>query len=164
MYTRIRKILSHESGPFWQFVKYGTIGVLSTAVQAVVFYALAATVLPCLKADDWAVRLLALPSADVTDAVRSFRFVGATVLGFVVANIFCWLMNRWFVFRAGRYVWYVELLLFFTVSGGAMILATGISGVMIHRWGMMTTLAVAVEAVLSFILNFFIRKFVIFKG
>ena len=61
-------ILSHESGPFWQFVKYGVIGVMATVVQTGVFYALAATCLPCLTADDVAVRFLGLPSATFTGA------------------------------------------------------------------------------------------------
>lgn len=160
----LKKILSHDAGPFWQFVKYGAIGVMATAVQAVVFYLLAATLLPCLKADDWAVRFLSLPSTEVSDAIRGARFVGATAVGFVFANVFCWLMNRWFVFRAGKYVWYVELAMFFVVSGFAMVLATGISWVLIHQWGLMTTIAVGVEVVVSFLFNFFIRKFVIFKG
>ena len=57
----VAEILSRRSGPFWQFVKYGVIGVASTAVQMAVFYVLAATVLSCLTADDWAVRLFGLP-------------------------------------------------------------------------------------------------------
>ena len=54
--------------------------------------------------------------------------------------------------------------MFFSVSGLAMALATAISWVLIHQWGLMTTLAVLVEVVVSFLFNFFIRKFVIFKG
>ncbi|MGN0855517.1 MAG: GtrA family protein [Kiritimatiellia bacterium] len=160
----IRRILSPEAGPFWQFVKYGVIGVMATAVQAVVFYVLAATALPCLKADDWVVRHLALPSTEVSDSLRSLHFAGATALGFIVANIFCWLMNRWFVFRTGKHVWYIELALFSAVSGLAMVVATGIGGVLIHRWGLMTTFAFVGEVILSFVINFVIRKFVIFKG
>ena len=50
------------------------------------------------------------------------------------------------------------------VSGVAMALATGVSAMMINWFGMMTTLAVFVEVFVSFVFNFFIRKFVIFKG
>jgi len=56
----IRKILSHDCGPFWQFVKYGAIGVMATLVQTGVFYILASTCFPCLTADDVAVKLLGL--------------------------------------------------------------------------------------------------------
>ena len=164
MFKAIRKILSHDCGPYWQFVKYGAIGVGATVIQTVVFYILASTCLPCLKADDWAVKLLSLPSAAVADSVRAWRFVIATALAFVAANIPCWILNRLFVFRAGRYFWLLELLFFMAVSGVAMALATGVSAMMINWFGMMTTLAVFVEVFVSFVFNFFIRKFVIFKG
>lgn len=164
MIAAVRRFLSHECGPFGQFVKYGVIGVLSTGVQVAVFYLLAATCLPCLKADDLAVRLLGLPAAEVTDSIRALRFGGATALGFVVSNLFCWQMNRWFVFRSGRYHWSVELLLFLSVSGLAMLIATLLSGFLIDRLGLMTSLAVLIEVVVSFLFNYFLRRFVIFKG
>ena len=160
----ISKVLSTDSGPFWQFVKYGTIGVLSTLVQILFFYLLASTCLRCLGGDDWAVRLLSLPAASVSDAVRAQRFAIATALSFVISNIFCWVLNRRFVFRAGKYHWALELLMFLSVSGLAMAIATGISCLLIHKLGTMTTIAGFVEVVVSFVFNFFIRKFVIFHG
>ena len=164
MCKAIAKILSHDCGAFWQFVKYGIIGVLSTAIQTAAFYLLASTCLKCLAADDWAVRLAGLPHVDVPHAVRALRFAVATGAGFVVSNVFCWLMNRRFVFRAGRYGWCGELLFFMSVSGTAMALATVISYVLIHRAGLMTSAAVALEVVVSFVFNYFMRKFVIFRG
>ena len=50
----LSKIISRDSGPFWQFVKYGAIGAASTLVQLVVFYLLASTFVKCLGPDDWA--------------------------------------------------------------------------------------------------------------
>ena len=164
MFKAVRKILSHDCGPFWQFVKYGAIGVGATVIQTVVFYILASTCLLCLNEDDWAVRLLSLPSAHVADSVRAWRFSVATAMAFVAANIPCWILNRLFVFRAGRFAWYFELLFFMSVSGVAVALATGVSAMMINWFGMMTTLAVLVEVFVSFVFNFFIRKFIIFKG
>lgn len=164
MSDRIAKILSHASGPFWQLVKYGVIGVMSTVVQAVAFYAMASTFLKCLKADDVMVRLLGLPHTDVSDAQRALLFAAATALAFVVSNIFCWLMNRAFVFIPGRHRWWVELALFFAVSATAMVLATLASWYCICKMGMMTTLAALIEVVVSFLFNYFLRKFVIFRG
>ena len=51
MIAYLKKILSHDCGPFWQFVKYGAIGVMATLVQTGVFYFLASTVFRCLTAD-----------------------------------------------------------------------------------------------------------------
>ncbi len=165
----LRRFLSHDSGPFAQFVKYGAIGVMSTCVQTGIFYLLAATCLKCLTADDWAVKLLRLPSVEFTGeeawyASRGTLAAAATAIGFFVANIFCWLMNRAFVFKPGKFKWYVELGMFFGASTLATVIALGIMKVLIDQMGMMTTLAVVVEVVVSFLVNFFIRKFFIFKG
>ena len=160
----VRRFLSHDSGPFAQFVKYGVIGVLSTCVQMIGFYLLAATCLKCLGADDWAVRFLGLPSVEASDGVRAFRAAVATSGGFTVANIFCWMMNRLFVFKPGKFRWYVEFLMFFGVAALATVVALGVQSLLIKYFGMMTTAAVIVEVVASFLMNFFVRKFVIFKG
>ena len=160
----VRRFLSHDSGPFAQFVKYGAIGVLSTCVQMIGFYLLAATCLKCLGADDWAVRFLRLPSVEVSDGLRAFRAAVATAGGFTVANIFCWIMNRLFVFKPGKFRWYVEFLMFFGVAALATVVALGVQSLLIRYFGMMTTAAVIVEVVASFLMNFFVRKFVIFKG
>ena len=169
MIDYVKKILSHDSGPFWQFVKYGAIGVMATLVQTGVFYLLASTCLKCLTADDVAVKLLGLPAASFTGEEawclsRGMLAAYATAVGFFVANVFCWLMNRWFVFRPGKFRWYVEFAMFFGASALATVIALGTMKVLIDSFGMMTTLAVVVEVVVSFLVNFFIRKFYIFKG
>jgi len=167
--TVSKKILSHESGPFWQFVKYGVIGVMATLVQTGVFYVMAATCFKCLTPDDWAVRLLGLPSVVFTGeeawyVSRGMLAAAATAVGFTLANVFCWLMNRWFVFKPGKFRWYVEFGMFFGTSTIATVIALGTMKVLIDVFGMMTSLAVIVEVVVSFFVNFFVRKFFIFKG
>jgi putative flippase GtrA len=169
MTGRIGKILSHDCGPFWQFVKYGAIGVMSTLVQTGVFYLLASTCMKCLAADDVAVRFLGLPAASFSGdeawyLTRGSLASAATALGFVVANVFCWLMNRKFVFKSGKFRWYVEFAMFFAVASIATALALLVMKMLIDWGGMMTSMAVVVEVVVSFFLNFFVRKFFIFKG
>ena len=169
MLSVVTRVLSHESGPFWQFVKYGVIGVMATCVQTGVFYVLAATLLPCLTADDWAVRFAGLPSADFSGqeawyASRGMMAAYATSVGFFLANVFCWLMNRWFVFKPGKFRWYVEFGMFFGTSTVATVIALGVMKVLIDSFGLMTTFAVVVEVIVSFFVNFFVRKFFIFKG
>ena len=165
----LKKILSHDSGPFWQFVKYGAIGVMATLVQTGVFYALASTCFPCLTSDDVAVRYLGLPAAvfsgdEAWYVSRGMLASYATAVGFFLANVFCWLMNRRFVFRPGKFRWYVEFGMFFGTSTVATVIALGAMKVLIDSFGMMTTFAVVVEVVVSFLVNFFVRKFFIFKG
>lgn len=164
MSERLRKILSLESGPFWQFVKYAVAGAASTLVQVVCFYILAATCLKCLKADDWAVAWLGVPSAAIADGVRAVRFAIATGIGFLVANVFCWVVNRMFVFTPGRHSLWKELALFVAVSGAAMALATAISSFLIEKYSLMTTIAHALEIAVSFLFNYFLRKHLIFRA
>jgi putative flippase GtrA len=169
MSDRLRKILSHDCGPFWQFVKYGAIGVASTLVQTGVFYLLAATCLKCLAADDIAVRIIGLPAAEFNGneawyATRGSLATAATAIGFAVANVFCWLLNRKFVFRPGKFRWYAEFAMFFAAASLATAIALSVMKVLIDVFGMMTSVAVLVEVLVSFLVNFFVRKFFIFKG
>ncbi len=169
MKNLIRHILSHECGPFWQFVKYGTIGVMATLVQMGIFYLLATIWLPCHTPDDPAVRFLGVPAVTFTGnepwyASRGTLTAINTAGGFIVANIFCWLMNRWFVFKPGKFKWYVEFAMFFGVATLATFVALGVMKGLIDIFGLMTTFAVVIEILVSFLMNFFIRKFVIFKG
>ena len=124
---------------------------------------MAATCLKCLAPDDLAVRSAGLPSADVSDAVRAWRFTVATALGFAVSNVFCWIMNRRFVFRPGKYPWYAEFGMFFAAAGFATLVALGVSSALIGIFGLMTSVAVIFEVLISFLVNFFVRKFVIFR-
>lgn len=153
-----------RSKGFAQFVKYGTNGVIATYVQTVAFYLLGATCLGCLGSDDFAVRYLGLPASSVSDGVRAFRFAVATAVGFTLANVVCWLMNRWCVFTPGKFRWYVEFGMFFATSLVATVIALGLSAALIRWAGLMTTIAVVIEVVVSFFVNFFVRKFVIFRG
>lgn len=169
MREAVRRFLSHDCGPFAQFVKYGAIGVAATCVQFAVFYALASTCLKCLTPSDKAVELLGLPSVVFTGAEpwyasRWFLAGVATAAGFTVANVFCWLMNRVFVFRPGKFRWYLEFGMFFGVAAFATAIALTIQSILIKFAGMTTSAAVVIEVVVSFMLNFFARKFFIFRG
>ena len=160
----LRRILSRDSGAFWQFVKYAAVGAFSTVVQAATFYALASTVCKCLAPGDWAVELAGLPAVEIGDAERSVRFAIASAGAFTVANIACWLLNRAFVFTPGKYRWWKEFGIFYAASAVALGLSTGLSVALIHARGMMTTLAAAIQAATSFLINYATRRFVIFKG
>jgi len=165
----VLRFLSHDCGPFAQFVKYGAIGVMATCVQMAVFYLLASTCLKCLTPDDVAVRLLGLPSVDFSGAEawwasRWFLADVATAVGFSAANVFCWLMNRAFVFRPGKFAWYVEFAFFFGAAAGATVVALLVQSLLIRFAGVTTSFAAVVEVLVSFLVNFFTRRFFIFKG
>lgn len=160
--------MSRDSGSFWQLVKYGAVGVLSTVLQLAVFYALATTCLKCLTADDIAVRYLGLEQASFTGSepwylTRGMIASAATAIGFTVSNIFCWLMNRAIVFTPGRYRWWAEFAMFYGAATCATIVALGIMTFLIDFFGVTTSFAAFVEVAVSFMVNFFVRKFFIFR-
>ncbi len=157
-------VLCERFAWFAQFVKYGANGVITTYIQAGVFYLLASTCLLCLGPDDIAVRKLGLSPVEVSDGIRAVRFAVATSVGFVISNLVCWLVSRWCVFKPGRFQWYVELGMFFGASTVAMLIALGVSSGLIRFCGLMTSIAVVAEIVISFFVNFFVRKLFIFKG
>lgn len=159
-----RREMLEKYRTLWQLVKYGVIGVLATLVQLTVFYSLASTLLKCLKPDDWVVKLLGMSAVEISDSSRGLNFAICTTIGFVISNFFCWVMNRLFVFRPGKFSWYVELALFYAASTLAAVISIALSWLSINSFGLMTTLAVFIEIVVSFLCNYFIRKFVIFKG
>lgn len=169
----LKKVLSHDASPIVQFIKYGIVGVLSTLIQILVFYIAACTFLKCLTQDDVFLKFLDMLGAATSnlavndsdsDSVRAFRAAVATGIGFFFANIFCWIMNRLFVFKPGRHFWLVELVLFFCVSLAALSAGIVVQTVLINYAGWTTSSAFIIEIFSSFIINYVMRKFFIFKG
>ena len=72
-------------------------------------------------------------------------------------------MNRKFVFKPGKFVWYAELAMFFGASTFATVMALAVMKVLIDQFALMTSLAGVIEVAVSFLVNFAIRKFFIFK-
>jgi len=160
----LRLWLSHDAPPFVQFVKYGVCGVTATAVGILIFYICAAWVWPCLGAEDFMCKYLKLPSMDSElESLRKWRAVWCNTTGFMISNMVAYTTNILLVFKPGRYAWYVEVLFFYAVSGVAFVIGTTGQTFLIGL-GMMTTVAFAANIVASFMINYVMRRFVIFKG
>ena len=153
-----------RSGLFLQIVKYGVIGVLATIVNLIVAELAAAYVWPCLGPDDFFVRRCGLPSAEITDAVRATLAVYCNLVGFFVANVICWLLNRKYVFEPGRHGWFVEYLLFIAGSGFAVLCGNAVIWALVKYQGVQTTFSFLVNVLVSVAVNFVVRKFFVFQG
>ncbi len=151
-------------GLFWQIFKYGVIGVLATLINFVVAALCAASVWPCLGADDLFVRLGVFARADVSDAARALLAVYCNLVGFFVANVVCWLLNRKYVFTPGRHGWFVEYLLFLAGSGFAVLCGSAAIWALVRFQGMQTTYSFICNVLVSVVVNFVVRKFFVFKG
>ena len=152
----------------WQIAKYGVIGVLATIINIAVAEVFAAYVWPCLTADDlfvkWGIFDLTDATWIVTDSVRAMRAVWCNLVGFFVANVICWLLNRKFVFTPGRHFWLVEYAIFLAGSGLAILCGSVAIWALVKFQGMQTTYTFGINVLVSVAVNFVVRKFVVFKG
>jgi len=157
--------LSHDAPPFVQFIKYGVCGVTATVVGILIFYICAAWLWPCLTENDFIRKLLHLPVMDAQlEPLRGWRSAWCNTVGFLISNMVAYLTNILLVFKSGRYKWYFEILLFYAVSGVSFLIGTTGQKLLIDHLGMMTTLAFAANIIASFMINYVMRRFVIFKG
>lgn len=160
----LQQFLGREAGPLVQFIKYALAGGVATAVDIFVFYLVAWKFLPALRADDPVVRRLGLKVTAVTEAQRSSRFIYVTLIAFLFSNFTAYIINIAWVFEPGRHAWYVELALFYAVSGISIFIGTGIGWVMIKMFHLSTTASYVSKMIASLLINFVCRKFIIFKA
>ena len=157
--------LSHDAPPWVQFIKYGICGATATAVGIIIFYICAAWFWPCLKEDDFGRKILHLPIMDsALENVRALRSAYCNTVGFLLSNFVAYITNILLVFKPGRHVWYKEVLFFYVVSGVAFLVGTMGQTLLIYYFGLMTSLAFGANIIASFMINYAMRKFVVFKG
>ena len=76
----------------------------------------------------------------------------------------CWLLNRRFVFTPGRHHWAVEFLLFFSGSGIAIACGSAVIYALIRLFGFETTWSFVINVVISVLVNYVVRKFIVFNS
>ncbi len=164
MMEYVNNLLGPHAPAVIQFVKYALGGVAATSVDIAVFYFLSWLVIPALRENDPMVRLLRLRVRPVSEAARPRRFIINTALAFCVSNFVAYLINILWVFKAGKYAWYVELAMFYAVSGISLFIGTFLGWLLIKRLHFSTTFSYVTKMISSLLINFVCRKFIIFKG
>lgn len=145
--SKIREIIAPEAGPFWQFAKYLVIG------SASVFVFLGASYL---------LRWIGRPLDPDVTAHRLLWLFAEITAGFIAANAFTYQTNRRWVFKTGRHSKNREFFLFTITAAGCFVAAQ----FLVYLLTSMTnandlTIKLAVIA-LSTILNFMLRKTIVF--
>ena len=158
------QLLSNQAGALVQFIKYGISGCVAVAAHILVFHLVAWKVFFALQSNDWFVRLFNLPIRELDDSARSQNSMLSNVIAFMVSNLVAYIINVYWVFVPGRYHWIVEVALFYLVSGVALVVGTVIMGLLIKRFGMLTTYAFGSNIFAALMINYAMRKFFIFKG
>ncbi len=147
-----------------QFVKYVIAGGVATATHITMFHLLGWRLLPCLQKNDWAVTWFGLTVAEVDDATRARRSMINNGGAFLVSNLVAYIINVCWVFKPGRHSFLIEISLFYAVSAVSIVIGTVIMGWLIRRFGMRTTYAFISNLVTALLINYAMRKFVIFNG
>ncbi len=147
-----------------QFIKYVISGCIATTTHIIVFHLVAWKMFSALQANDWFVRLFNLPVHELDDATRSRNSMMGNGIAFIISNFVAYLINIYWVFVPGRHHWVIEISLFYLVSGVAILIGTALMGILIRRFGMLTTYAFGSNLFAALMINYAMRKFFIFKG
>jgi len=147
-----------------QFIKYGIAGGVATLTHILIFHLCAWRLFPALQADDHLVRLCHLSPRPVSEDERARNSMISNLISFVFANMVAYISNVLWVFTPGRHHIIVEIALFYAVSGISVALGTGFMGLLIKRFGMLTTYAFGANIVAAVLINYAMRKFFIFQG
>lgn len=160
----IQQFFQRDSGPLVQFIKYAIGGGIATGVDIIVFYFVAWKLIPALREDDPVVKRLGIKVKPVTEKQRSNRFVIVTAIAFLFSNLTAYVLSIYWIFQPGRHAWYIELLLFYAVSGISIFIGTFVGWALIKWFHLSTTASYVSKMIASLLINFVCRKFIIFKG
>jgi len=160
----IEQFMGREAGPVIQFIKYGIGGGLATGVHIVIFHLTAWKIFPALQKNDFFVKYFKLSVPELDDATRSRNSMIDHGVTFVFSNFCAYVINILWVFEGGRHGFWVEIGLFYLVSGVSIAICTAFMGFLIKRFGMRTTYAFMANIVAAVLINYAMRKFFIFKG
>lgn len=182
-----KQFTRREASPLIQFIKYAICGGGAVTVHVIVFFLLSWLIIPALNAEDILVKLCHLSCAPISDTIRARNAMVNNVLAFLLSNLVAYILNILWVFESGRRYppldmalsklgliqratlracahRTVEVGLFYAVSGIAIVIGTFLMGVMINQWHFTTTVAFGAQCVIAAMINFALRKFMIFKG
>lgn len=162
--SRVLLFLRDKNNPFIQFVKYVFFGGVAVVFDTFLFYLLAWLVFPCMRASDPVARALVAAGFEVrsaTEAELGRNYLIIKAICFVVTNSIVYLLNVLFVFEGGRYRKPVELALFFGFSLLHIVLIWVARLLIAAGWEV--TYSNLTMLIVGIALNYFGRKFVVFK-
>ncbi len=160
----IRQFKGKEHGHLVQFIKYAISGGIATVVHVSLFFFLTWKVLPALTANDPIANLLDIPPSAIPDTIRARNAVIDNLIAFMFSNFVVYLININWVFESGRHRRLVELGLFYAVAGVSVFIGSTVMGFLIASFNISTTVAFGANVVVCLLINYAMRKYVIFKG
>jgi len=156
--------MNFDNAALIQFIKYALAGGLATITHIILFHLIAWKVFPSLQPNDHAVRFFKLVIKPVNVTTRARNSMICNIIAFLIANMVAYITNILWVFQGGKYHWFLEILLFYAVSGISTFLGTILMGILIRRFGILTTYAFCSNIITAVMINYVMRKFFIFYG
>jgi len=147
-----------------QFIKYGLAGVMATITHITVFHLAAWKIFPSLQEKDLMVRWFKISIREMDDTTRAKNSMISNFIAFLISNMVAYITNVLWVFEGGKYNIIIEILFFYAVSGISIFLGTLLMGILIKRFGILTTYAFGSNIITSVMINYVMRKFFIFHG
>lgn len=161
------ELLSNKTHLGIQMVKYLFCGGITFAVDVAVFYLFAWLVFPCLRPDDpfavvvgwfgWTVR-------EVSEKQLLWHYGLSKTVCFLASNTVAYFSNVLFVFDDGRHSRRKEVALFYLFSTISWATFTGLSGLLIGNFGWDVSYSYFFVFLLAMVVNFSVRKRVVFKN
>ena len=160
----LKQFKGHQHGPLVQFIKYAIAGAIATVVHTALFFFLAWKVFPAITSDDPVAGLLRIPPSEISDAVRALHAGIDNAIAFMFSNLVVYLINIAWVFEPGKHSRLKEILMFYLVAGGSVVIGIALQSFLIDFYGINTTYAFGAMIIVCLMINYLVRKFFIFKG
>ena len=184
----LQLLKQRETHPAVQFVKYAICGGLATAVDFIVFFAIAIFVLQAVQPDDpmlvlwsglhdylvtvfpgladlgWLTRCFHFDLPMMDEERRLITFIIDKTVAFLFSNTTAYVTNVLWVFESGRHSRRKEIALFTAVSGTSYLVGLALTFLLIHFFEVPSSLTYGALLVSSVMINYVCRKYLIFKG
>lgn len=147
--SRLIRLAENKSQISIQFIKYALAGAIATAVHFLIFSTLNETLLPA--------------DSSQQGIQRGRNFFWSFTIAFLLANVVAYLLNRRYVFQAGRYSQMKEMSLFYLVAVSAYLLGTSSGTYLVATYPLNEYFVYLTVAFSSALLNFLGRKFIVFQ-
>jgi putative flippase GtrA len=155
--TIVARIRERNVPSLIQFSAYVMCGVMATLVHTGTVTLLSLTILPAGKG-------MIVDGVVLDEAVRKTNLLIVNYIGFPLGCIVAYITNILFVFTPGRHSRLKEMAMFFGVAACGFFPSIWIIDFLVSRYGVPSIIAQCAFIITSFLVNFFMRKFVIFKG
>lgn len=155
--TILQLVRAHEVPGLIQFAIYSICGGLATVVYAGTSLFLSYKVIPAMGG-------MIVNGAPITNSHRARNALINNSIAFLIANAVAYVTNVMFVFKPGFHGPVMEFLLFTAGSGASFLISQLAGPYLIKRFGLPTQVALATNIVASMLLNFVIRKFIVFQS